>query len=623
VRARTLAALAVAAWAAAGPEPARAQDATVRAFVDRARVAEGDEVVLSIEIAAPSLGRVAPPDLSRLADFAFVEGPSSSSRFQWINGRTWATLTYSYVLRPRRVGRNTIPSLAVLVQGRTYRTAPIDLDVEAGGAARPPAGPGYGGPPGAPVPPPGAPVPDSAGPSQRPPAARAQDIRVRAEVDRRTAYVGQQVTVRFLLDTQTEILNLQQKESPSFQGFWAEEIKVPENLDMKRVQLDGLPYVEYTLMKRALFPTASGTLTIPSVAYQVTVRRRSQDPIEAFFFTPTETLTRRSEPIRIEVLPLPAAARPAGFSGAVGSFSLSVTADRREAMVNDAIGVKVRIAGEGNLDAVRPPSIPEISDFKRYEPKVSASSSMQGDRLRGEKTWDFVFIPLAPGTQSIPPVTFSFFDPRGGAYRTLTSDPIGVQVARGPEGAGASFPVLAQSDVRALRKDIHYIKLAPDGLSDRSRPFYRSPLFAVLVLLPAAADAGILLFVRRRDRLHRTARLRRDRRARALSRRRLRDARRRMTPTTARAFYAEVARALTEYVADKFDTAAAGLTHDRIEELLASRGAPPEARAAFHRALEACDYARFAPTSAGPAEMQRALLQAEESLVALERSLGA
>jgi hypothetical protein len=84
-----------------------------------------------------------------------------------------------------------------------------------------------------------------------------------------------------------------------------------------------------------------------------------------------------------------------------------------------------------------------------------------------------------------------------------------------------------------------------------------------------------------------------------------------------------VASALSDYVAAKFDTSAAGLTHDRIEELLAARGAPEEARREFHRCLEACDYARFAPASSGAEEMRRTLAAAEEIVVRLERSLSA
>ena len=94
-----------------------------------------------------------------------------------------------------------------------------------------------------------------------------------------------------------------------------------------------------------------------------------------------------------------------------------------------------------------------------------------------------------------------------------------------------------------------------------------------------------------------------------------------MGPSTARAFYAEVARALTEFVAAKFDTSGAGLTHDRIEDFLASRGVVDEERRQFHRCLEACDYARFAPASSGSEEMRRTLQEAEEIIVRLERSL--
>jgi hypothetical protein len=82
-----------------------------------------------------------------------------------------------------------------------------------------------------------------------------------------------------------------------------------------------------------------------------------------------------------------------------------------------------------------------------------------------------------------------------------------------------------------------------------------------------------------------------------------------------------VARALTEYVADKFDVAAAGLTHEKIEELLAGRGVGGETRSAFHQCLELCDFARFAPASSTPDEMQRALARAEETIVAVERGI--
>ena len=612
-------AILAAAWLAVAAPSALAQEINVRARVDRNRVGEGGQVILTVEVSGPTLGEVAPPDVSGIVDFDIVGGPMPSSRFQWINGRTSATKSWAYALRPRQTGSRTIPALGLLVAGRTYRTQSIDIDVVPGGtgASPTPGGvpPGVRGGPGRP----------GAGTSRIPPEPEAAPGRVlvAADVDSKTAYVGQQVTLRVLLDTQTEILNLGSKDSPTFPGFWAEEIKLPENLELRRIQRGGEVYNEYTLMKRALFPTGSGPLSIPSMTYQVQVRRRSQDPIESFFFTPTETLTRRTEPITVQVQPLPAASRPEDFTGAVGAFSLTVTADRSESRVNDAIGLKVRVAGEGNLNAVNALPLPDLSDFKQFAPKVSTSTSVVSDRLRSEKVWDYVLIPLAPGTQTIPPVRFSFFDPRAGAYRTVASAPVPIQVAKGGEGSGSTGPIVSQSDVRQLRRDIHFIKQATDGLRDWSRPFYRTPLFLALLFLPVAADLGVFVVARTRDAQRATAGLRRRRRARPLALKRLKEARRRGSPSTARAFYAEVATALSDYVAAKFDIPAAGLTHDRIEELLVGRGVPEDARRAFHRCLEACDYARFAPASSGAEEMRRTLAAAEESVTKLEKSLGA
>jgi len=606
------------AWLAVAAPAALAQEINVRARVDRSRVGEGGQVILTVEVSGPTLGDIAPPDVSGIVDFDIVGGPMPSSRFQWINGRTSATKAWAYALRPRQTGSRTIPALGLLVGGRTYRTQSIDLDVVPGGTG---ASPTPGG-----VPPGVRGGPGRAGGNPRAPGepeAAPGRVLVAADVDSRTAYVGQQVTLRVLLDTQTEILNLGSKDSPTFPGFWAEEIKLPENLELRRIQKGSEAFNEYTLMKRALFPTGSGPLSIPSMTYQVQVRRRSQDPIESFFFTPTETLTRRTEPITVQVQPLPAASRPDDFTGAVGAFTLTVTADRSESRVNDAIGLKVRVAGEGNLNAVNALPLPELSDFKQFAPKVTTSTSVVSDRLRSEKVWDYVLIPLAPGTQTIPPVRFSFFDPRAGAYRSVASAPVPIQVAKGGEGSGSAGPIVSQSDVRQLRRDIHFIKQATDGLKDWSRPFYRTPMFLALLFLPVAADLGVFVVARTRDAQRATAGLRRRRRARPLALKRLKEARRRGSPSTARAFYAEVASALSDYVAAKFDIPAAGLTHDRIEELLAGRGVPEDARRAFHRCLEACDYARFAPSSSGAEEMRRTLVAAEESVTKLEKSLGA
>jgi hypothetical protein len=616
------------ALAVAAPEPLLAQDQVrVRAQVDRLEMMEGEDVRLIVEIIGPSLDRVGPPDLSDLGDFTLSGGPSVSTRFQWINGVSTSSKTFTYALTPSKTGTATVPSLAVLVQGHTYRTKAIDVEVQAQGTIRSPYKPvaptpitpggGGAGNPATGIP--GGPGSPGAGGGR---SASQAALKVRAEVDHKQAYVGEQITLKVVLDTQSEILSHGPYDNPTFPGFWAEEIKLPERTEVRRVSIDSEPWYEITLMKRALFPTTSGTLTIPPIAWQVQVRRRSSDPFESFFFTPTETVTRRSEPLSVEVQGLPAAGKPANFSGAVGQFDLQVAADRDESRVNDAVGVKVKVTGRGNLGSAGAPAIGDLADFKTFDPKVSSNTSLDGDRLRSEKTWDYVVIPLAPGSQTLPPIGFSYFDPDAKAYRSLASKPLTIQVARADGASGASgLGAVSQSDVRLLRRDIHYLKAAPDGLRDRSRPFHRTPLFAALCALPLLADVGLWVWARTRDDSPQAARGRRERKARAVARRRLRTAHRLMRPQSARPFYASVAQALTEYVGDKFGTAGVGLTHERIEALLAEGGVPDDQRAAFHRTLEACDFARFAPSSSDEEAMRRTFAAAEEALSGLERSL--
>jgi hypothetical protein len=66
---------------------------------------------------------------------------------------------------------------------------------------------------------------------------------------------------------------------------------------------------------------------------------------------------------------------------------------------------------------------------------------------------------------------------------------------------------------------------------------------------------------------------------------------------------------------------ASGLTYDRIEEILAARGVAEQTRQRFRRSLEACDFARFAPSSSEKEEMERAAKSAGEVIEELETAV--
>src|SRR5690606_9387310 len=73
--------------------------------------------------------------------------------------------------------------------------------------------------------------------------------------------------------------------------------------------------------------------------------------------TRTQRVVIASDPVTLEVRPLPAEGRPAGFNGLVGRYDLSVTADRERASVGDPIGLSLRIRGPEPMSGAAPPSL--------------------------------------------------------------------------------------------------------------------------------------------------------------------------------------------------------------------------------------------------------------------------
>ena len=80
------------------------------------------------------------------------------------------------------------------------------------------------------------------------------------------------------------------------------------------------------------------------------------------------------------------------------------------------------------------------------------------------------------------------------------------------------------------------------------------------------------------------------------------------------AYCSELSRAVTQFVADRIDLPAAGLTTESATSHLASRGMPSEAVEGVRDLLQKCDFARFAPGQV-TTERKSELLAEAESLI--------
>ena len=368
------------------------------------------------------------------------------------------------------------------------------------------------------------------------------------------------------------------------------------------------------------------TLEPLGIEAQVRVRRqRALDPFENFFDLDRSSLFGTVVPasvvsnaIQMEVDPLPEG-RPEPFSGVVGSLTLSTSLSPDSVDSDEALTLTVTAAGAGNFRGIPEPVLDLPGDFEVYPPEVSESVQRSGAGLRGTKSWEYVLIPRAPGDRQIPPITFGYFDTEASTYRTATSQPLDLLVSgellEGPTG-------LVRGGVTALREDIRFIHLNPAPLMRTNRSVFGGLGFWLVFLLPMVATLGATGFRFHQDRLEGDPAFARRRRAGKVAHARLAEAKRLATGEAPREFYAEVARALRGFVADKLDMAEAGMQVADVDGGLRRVGVSDEVVQEVLDCLGHCDLQRFAPPKEDVGEETRFLERVSKTMTGLNKEMG-
>jgi hypothetical protein len=582
-----------------------AQNIEFNATVDKTEAGIDEQITLTVSVVG-DVKSIPQPELPPLDDFT-VYSAGRSHNFSFTNGRLSSSVVFNYVLLPRKAGKFTIGPARIELKGKTYQTAPIEITV-AGGAESSPT-----------------PAPSEEKKEKAKPQLRGKDLFVETVVDKKKAYVNEQIILTFRFYQGVRLFNNPEYTPPSLTGFWSEDL--PPKKSYNEV-INGKQYYVQEL-KTALFPTSTGKQTIGSAQLKCTVedldRFFTRDPLSIFdrnlssLFRQDKPQILKSKPIDIEVLPLPDIDKPEGFSGTVGNYKLKVSADKTEVEVGQPITLKAKISGVGNIKSVAKPAIPELPDFRTYSSGSSENVSKKNYRVQGAKTYEEVLIPRKAGKYTIPPIEFSFFDARAKSYKALKSDPILLSVLPPALASPTEIAQLSKQEIGRAVKDIRYIKLSTGELQDQGDDLYKKPIFLILQLIPLLAFAISWRYQRVKERLDSDVGYARRRRAHRLAQKRLKAARKLISDAKSKEFYCEVARASLQFVGDKLNLSAYGLTRDRIEEELLERGVGKEKIDNLTKILDSCDFARFAPVSSAREEMQTFLTEAEEAIAQLEQ----
>ena len=121
----------------------------------------------------------------------------------------------------------------------------------------------------------------------------------------------------------------------------------------------------------------------------------------------------------LEVKPLPAA--PSGFNGAVGDLKLTSKVVPLTAAAGEPITWTLELAGTANWpDLPGLPSRAVSKNFQVISPQAKRTPA-EGKLFDATLAEDVVLVPSKAGSYTLAPVTFTYFDPKAGAYKTLTT----------------------------------------------------------------------------------------------------------------------------------------------------------------------------------------------------------
>ncbi len=246
---------------------------------------------------------------------------------------------------------------------------------------------------------------------------------------------------------------------------------------------------------RAFLPTRIGRIELPAATlrYHVLRREGQRDLFGLERGGLTENYYARSEPVTIEVLPIPEEGRPTPYFGAVGRFTIDATLDRDSVRVGSSVKLTLTVRGQGNLEFLRLPALDDLPGFHKLG---QAEAKRDADKV--VVTYDLT--PLTTDVREIPAIGWNWFDTTPGVEKfvEVKTRALPLQVLELP--AGETLAPLPTADAKLVtpgKDDIFDLPPFDGAPALRATP---APWLSWLAVLGPWLAAGLGLFAFRKAR---------------------------------------------------------------------------------------------------------------------------
>jgi hypothetical protein len=521
----------------------------------------------------------------------------SQSSISIINGKTTQNVikryVMSYSLSVNAPGRLSLPPVTVTLDGKTYRTNPVEINVITPGTT--------------------------------------DQLDLETTLSEQQCYVGQPVvmTVKFYIcaDIGDFGFNI-----PAFNGdnFYIEEPDISNaqtreynlgngitvRVSQTRTVHNGKDSILLSFSK-VLIPKQSGEIDIPpaSVSADVavgTVRSRDRMFDDSFFngFFGAQKQYKRfmvsSQPLKLAVQPLPEENKPAGFYGLVGRYTISASAAPTKVNVGDPITLNISISGGRYLKPVQWPELEQIPELVANFriPSQKSSPTIQNDA----KIFTQTIRANNDRVTEIPSIPLAYFDPEKGQYSIARSEPIKLEVSPSKVLTNADMegselaPV--SKEVEAIRKGLSANYEGQDALENQDF----SPAVAFVqpgyLVIWASPLVLVILSVVAKFSMHKTPEKIAQKRRRGAAGKAIGQLRK--IASSAGQQHDNLASIMKQYIGERFDKTAGALTSNDCFEIVADATKDTQSAGRFREIVADCEAARYtsAENSLGQAQIE-------------------
>ena len=532
-------------------------------------------------------------------DFDYIAGPytSQSSSTSFVNGKRTSsfTLTYTYTLIPNKEGTFTLPPATIKVDGEQYTSNGVRITVL---------------PPDQPSNVSTASQQSNANASIQPREttnANAENIFMRTLVSKTKVHEQEVILLTYkLYFAGVDVAQFTNNTRlPEFKGFLKQELEIGE-IQTELEHYNGRNYQTAVIYRTLLFPQRSGDIVIDPAQFEAVLRVQNRAQVRSIFddffnsyTTVAKPLTAPSVTIHVSELP---AGKPASFSGGVGQFAINSRISNTDLQANEAVTLTLTIQGTGNMKLLKTPAVDWPEGFEVYDPKVTNNFKNSLSGVSGTKTIEYLAIPRAGGTYTIPAVQFAYYDTQADTYKTLSTPEYTLNIARSANEESSAAVVnnfVQKENIQQFGSDIRYIYTndQPRFIQQASSITFGSLAFWAWYGAPSLLAAILFFLFRKQIKENADITRVRYKKANKVAQRRLKAAEKLLKENQKEAFYEEIERAAWTYLSDRLSIPTAQLNKENIAQILSNKGVSQTVIGELHRVLTTAEFARYAPTS--------------------------